>query len=76
MHIAFIKAINKRSPYVRTWSNIGNPNTNRDVAQIDMPTLLDVRTYGDRLLIVFEKGEIRRFIVAIYNSEVYTGTYY
>ena len=27
-----------------------------------------VRTYGDRLLIVFYKGEIRRFIVVIYNS--------
>ena len=36
-------------------------------------TLLDVHTYvwgsyGDRLLIVFDKGEIRRFIVVIYNS--------
>ena len=51
---------------------------NRDVAQIYIPTLLDVRTrtYGDRLLIVFDKGEIRRFIVVIYNSEVYTRTYY
>ena len=48
----------------------------RDVAQFDIPTLLDVRTYGDRLLIVFDKGEIRRFIVVIYNSEVYTRTYY
>jgi hypothetical protein len=76
VHIAFIKTINKRSPYVLTSSNVGNPNTNRDVAQIDIPTLLDVRTYGDRLLIVFYKGEIRRFIVVIYNSEVYTGTYY
>ena len=28
-------------------------------------------TYGDRLLIVFDKGEMRRFIVVIYNSEVY-----
>ena len=27
-----------------------------------------VRTYGDRLLIDFDKGEIRRFIVVIYNS--------
>jgi hypothetical protein len=48
----------------------------RDVGQIDIPTLLDVRTYEDRLLIVFDKGEIHRFIVEIYNSEVYTGTYY
>ena len=49
---------------------------NRDVAQIDIPTLLDVRTYGDRLLIVFDKGEMRRFIcVIIYNSKVYTRTY-
>ena len=48
----------------------------RNVGQIDIPTLLDVRTYGDCLLIVFDKGEIRRFIVAIYNSEVYTETYY
>ena len=40
----------------------------RDVAQFNIPTLLDVRTYGDRLLIVFDKGEIRRFIVVIYNS--------
>jgi hypothetical protein len=46
------------------------------VAQIDIPTLLEVCTYGDRLLIVFDKGEIRRFIVVIYNSEVYTRTYY
>jgi hypothetical protein len=38
--------------------------------QIDIPILLDVRTYGDRLLIVFDKGEIRCFIVVIYNSEV------
>jgi len=51
---------------------------NRDVAQIDIaiPTLLDVRKYGDRLLIIFDKGEMRRFIVVIYNSEVYTRTYY
>ena len=51
---------------------------NRDVAQIDIviPTLLDVRKYGDRLLIIFDKGEMRRFIVIIYNSEVYTRTYY
>jgi hypothetical protein len=51
---------------------------NRDVAQIDIdiPTLLDVRKYGDRLLIIFYKGEMRRFIVIIYNSEVYTRTYY
>jgi hypothetical protein len=48
----------------------------RDVAQIDIPTLLEVRRYGDRLLIVFDKGEIRRFIVVIYNSEVYTRAYY
>jgi hypothetical protein len=48
---------------------------NRDVAQIDIPTLLDVRTYGDRLSIVFDKGEMRRFIVVIYNSKVYTRTY-
>ena len=27
--------------------------------------------YGDRLLIVFDKGEVRRFIVVIYNSEVH-----
>ena len=46
----------------------------RDVAQIDIPALLDVHTYGDRLLIVFDKGEMRRFIVEIYNSEVYTRT--
>ena len=46
-----------------------------DVAQIDIPTLLDVRTYGDRLLIVFDKGEMRRFFVVIYYSEVYTRTY-
>ena len=48
------------------------------VAQIDIdiPTLLDVRKYGDRLLIVFDKGEMRRFIVVIYNSEVYTRAYY
>jgi hypothetical protein len=44
--------------------------------QIDIPTLLEVRRYGDRLLIVFDKGEIRRFIVVIYNSEVYTRAYY
>ena len=30
-----------------------------------------LRTYGDRLLIVFDKGEVRRFIVVIYNSEVH-----
>jgi len=48
---------------------------NRDVAQIDIPTLLDVRTYVDRLLIVFDKGEMRRYIVAVYNSEVYIRTY-
>jgi len=48
---------------------------NRDVAQNDIPTLLDVRTYGDRLLIVFNKGEMRRFIVVVYNSEVYIRTY-
>ena len=46
----------------------------RDIAQIDIPALLDVHTYGDRLLIVFDKGEMRRFIVEIYNSEVYTRT--
>ena len=49
----------------------------RDVAQIDIPTLLDVRTYRDRLLIFFfYKSEMRRFIVVIYKSEVYTRTYY
>ena len=48
---------------------------NRDVAQIDIPTLLDVRTYGDRLFIVFDKGEMRRFSVIIYNYKVYTRTY-
>jgi formylmethanofuran dehydrogenase subunit E len=32
-------------------------------------------TYGDRLLIVFDKGRMRRFIVVIYNSEVYTCIY-
>jgi hypothetical protein len=48
----------------------------RDIAQIDILTLLDVRTYGDRLLLVFDKGEMRRFIVVIYNSEVYTRAYY
>jgi hypothetical protein len=41
----------------------------KNVGEIDIPTLLDVRTYGDRLLIVFEKGEIRRFIVEICNCE-------
>jgi len=49
---------------------------NKDVAQIDIPTLLDVRTYGDRLLIVFYKGEMCGLIVVIYNSEVYSRTYY
>jgi len=39
-----------------------------DVAQIDIPTLLDVHAYGDRLLIVFDKGEMRHFIVVIYSS--------
>jgi hypothetical protein len=52
-----------------------NNPLSRDVAQIDIPTLLDVRTYGDRLLIVFYKGEMRRFFVVIYYSEVYTRTY-
>jgi hypothetical protein len=52
-----------------------NNPLSRDVAQIDIPTLLDVRTYGDRLLIVFDKGEMRRFFVVIYYSEVYTRTY-
>ena len=47
----------------------------RDVAQFDIPTLLDVRTYGDRLLIVFDEGEMRGFIVVICNSERYTRTY-
>jgi hypothetical protein len=47
-----------------------------DVAQFDIPTLIDVRTYGDRLLIVFDEGEMHGFIVVIYNSEVYTRTYY
>jgi hypothetical protein len=44
----------------------------RDVLQIEIPTLLDVRTYGDRLLIAYDKGEVRSFIVVIYNSNVYT----
>jgi hypothetical protein len=44
----------------------------RDVLQIEIPTLLDVCTYGDRLLIAYDKGEVRSFIVAIYNSNVYT----
>ena len=45
----------------------------RDVAQIDIPTLLDdVHAYEDRLLIVFDKGEIRRFIVTICNPKVNT----
>jgi hypothetical protein len=45
---------------------------NRDVAQIDIdiPTLLDVRKYGDRLLIIFDKGEMRRFIVVIVNRKL------
>ena len=47
-----------------------------DVAHIDIPTLHDVRTYGDRLLIVFDKGEMRRYIVVIYNSKVYTRALY
>jgi hypothetical protein len=47
----------------------------RDVAQIDIPTLLEVRTYGYRLLIVIDKGEMRRLIVQIYNSEIYSRTY-
>ena len=36
-----------------------------DVAQIDIPTctLPDARTYGDRLLIVFDKGGMRRFML-------------
>jgi hypothetical protein len=44
---------------------------NKDIyiTLIDIPTLLDVRTYGDRLLIVFDRGEMHRFIVVIYNSE-------
>ena len=48
---------------------------NKDIyiTLIDIPTLLDVRTYGDRLLIVFDKGEMCRFIVVIYNSKVYRG---
>ena len=46
-----------------------------DVAQIDIPTLHDVRTYGGRLLRVIDKREMRRFIVVIYNSEVYTRAY-
>ena len=53
----------------------GGEKQYRDVAQIDIPTLLDVRTYGDRLLIVFHKVEMRRIIVVIYNSKVYTRTY-
>ena len=32
-------------------------------------------SYGDRLLIGFDKGEMRRFIVVTYNSEVYTRAY-
>jgi hypothetical protein len=40
-----------------------------------MPTLFDVRTYGNRLLIVFDKVEMRRIIVVIYKSKVYTRTY-
>jgi hypothetical protein len=47
----------------------------RDVAQIDIPTLHDVHTYGGRLLRVFDKHEMRRFIVVICNSEVYTRAY-
>ena len=47
----------------------------RDVAQIDIPTLLDVRTCGVRLLIVFDNDEMRRFIVVIYNFKVYTKAY-
>ena len=47
-----------------------------DVAHIDIPTLHDVRTCGDRLLIVFDKGEMRRYIVVIYNSKVYTRALY
>ena len=48
---------------------------NKDIyiTLIDIPALLDVRTYGDRLLIVFDKGEMCRFIVVIYNSKVYRG---
>lgn len=38
---------------------------NRDVAQIDAPKLLDVRTHGDLLYIVFDKGEMGRFIVVM-----------
>ena len=34
-----------------------------------------LRTYGDRLLIVYDKGEMRRVIVVICNAEVYTRTY-
>jgi len=82
-----LKTINKRSTYVRTLSNVGvsicaTTSSNvgmsicgttlpiRDVAQIDIPTLLDLwRSF-------FDKGEMRRFIVVIYNSEVYTRAYY
>jgi hypothetical protein len=41
----------------------------REVAQIDIPILLDVRTYvWGSFINSFDKGEIRRFIVVIYNS--------
>ena len=45
--------------------------THPDVAQIDIPTLLDVRTCFDRLLVVFDKDEMHRFIVVIYSSLKY-----
>ena len=48
----------------------------RDFAQIDIPTLLDVRTYmGSIIDIVFDKCEIGLFIVVIYKFKVYTRTY-
>ena len=39
-------------PWATVQSNGQSSNAIRDVAQIDIPTLLDVHTYGDRLLIV------------------------
>ena len=62
-----------RTIYLKYFTTLkGIDGAIRDVAQIDIPTYV----WRSVIDIFFYKGEIRRFIVIIYNFEVYTRTYY
>jgi hypothetical protein len=56
-----------KSISVISWQSVLLGEETRVPGENHRPTLLDVCTHGGRLSIVFNKGEMRRFILLTYN---------